>query len=184
MLAIYSIPLSLCRSNVLDSKQSMLEIKKRKPVLFLHLGSSSMHCLYTGLVSNKDPALQKFIRDSLQAEHVSCLAWLVQNVDALVSMLDADSKVEASFVSELRGLGSDLMEMLQEMIMSDVISQQYLQGILLNELGMSTKCWPLHIPHTSLLLLGRVLVCRLAGSEGGDSARSEDDRLAVNIWKG
>ena len=158
-------------------------MKKRKPILFLRLTSSSIRCLYAGLLANRDPALQKFVRDSLQAEHVSCLAWLVQNVDALISMLDSSTKVEAGFVSELTGLGSDLIEMLQEMIVSNVIGQQYLQGVLLNELGLSAKCWPLHIPHASLSLLGRVLVCRLGeGQEGG--ARSVDDRLTVNIWKG
>lgn len=172
---------TICRSSV-DSKQTVLEIKKRKPVLFLRLASSSMRCLYTGLVASKDPALQKYVRDSLQAEHVSCLAWLVQNVDMLISMLDSGSKVEVGFASELASLGSDLMEMVQEMIVSDLIGQQYLQGILLNELGMSAKCWPLHIPHASLSLLGRVLVCRIG--EGQEGVKNGDDRLAVNIWKG
>ena len=150
-----------------------------KPVLYLRLATTTMSCL-AELVSSKDPTLRKFVQDNLCAEHISCLAWLVQNVDVLISMLDSSSKVESSFVLELAGFGSDLMDMLQAMIVSGVIGQQYLQGILLNELGMSAKCWPLKITHSSLSLLGRVLVCRL-GEEGG---KGEDDRLAVNIWKG
>lgn len=169
----------------LGSKHNLLEVRKRKPALFLHLASSSMKCLSTGLVANKDATIQNFIRERLQAEHISCLAWLVQNVDALISMLNASSKVEPSLNSELAGFGSDLMEMLQEMIVGGLIGQQYLQGVLLNELGLSTKCWPLHIPPASLSLLGRVLVCRLGEGQGnGNGAKNGDDRLIVNIWKG
>ena len=158
----------------------MLEVRKRKPVLFIHLASITVKLLRTGLVSSKDPIVQKLVREKVQAEHVSCLAWMVQNLDTLISMFDSNSKPEYNFSSELVEVGSDLMEMLQEMIVGGVINQQYLQGVLLNELGLSAKCWPLHIPPASLALLGHVLVCRLGEGQG----RNGDDCLAVNIWKG
>ncbi len=158
-----------------------------------------MKCLHAGIIGSQDPALQTFVKTSIQAEHVSCLAWLVQNLDALISMLDSGSKKESTFIAELTNLGNELMDMLQEMIVSGVIGQQYLQGVLLNELGLSAKCWPLKITPASLSLLGRVLVCRLGegqaaatttattttteGRNGGGD-RNGDDRLAVNIWKG
>lgn len=108
-------------------------------------------------------------------------------------MLDSGSKKETNFITELSSVGMELMEMLQEMIVSGVIGQQYLQGVLLNELGLSAKCWPLKIPPASLSLLGRVLVCRLGEGQGGtmtapaegkNGDKNGDDPLAVNIWKG
>ena len=167
------------------------ETKKRKPVLFLHLATSTMKCLHAGFMSSRDHALQSFVKSHVQAEHVSCLAWLVQNLDALVSKMDAGSKRESSLGCELANLGVDLMEMLQEMIVGGVIGPQYLQGVLLNELGLTAKCWPLRISPAALSLLGRVLVCRLGGeghaavpADGKNGDKNGDDRLAVNIWKG
>lgn len=80
------------------------------------------------------------------------------------------------------------MEMVQEMIVSGIINRQYLHSVLLNELGLNAKCWPLQVTPAALSLLGRVLVCRFGegyGNGGGDGgSKSEDDHLTVNIWKG
>lgn len=170
-----------------ESKQGVLEMKTRKPVLFLHLVSSIMKCLHLGLVRNKDPGIQKYLREKIHTEHISCLAWLVQNLDALIVMVDSSSKKEANFNVELVGLGADVMEMLQEMVMNGIVGHQYLQGVLLNELGLNAKCWPLKVSSAALSLLGRVLVCRLeegVGMGNGGGRNGGDDPLTVNIWKG
>ena len=99
--------------------------------------------------------------------------------------LDSSSKKDSYFSNELGNLGFDLMAMIREMIMNGTVGQQYLQGVLLNELGLNAKCWPLRITPAALSLLGCVLICRLGEGSGIGAKNSDgDDPLTVNIWKG
>ena len=105
---------------------SVMDSKKKKPLLLLHLASSSLQCLYLGLVKN--PSLNKYIRDKLSPDHVSSLALLVQNLDAIMSTVgQTSSSLGGTFCSMLSSFSSQLMELLQEMIVSGLISKQYLQ---------------------------------------------------------
>ena len=131
--------------------------------------------------------MQTFLRKKLQAEHISSLAWLVQNVHSSLQSLEGDPKLK-TFSTDLVGFGRDLYDMLNEMIMNGVINHEYLQGVFVHELGLNTKCWPLHIAPTSLSLLARVLICRLQQhslkKQGDEKEQAVDDPLAVGIWKG
>lgn len=164
---------------------------KTKSTLYISLALAVLKCLWSGVVRNENRSMQKYLREKLQPEHISCLAWLVQNVESTLSMGDSKSdEVKSKIVSnlgeeDLRVFASELMEMMHEMIMNGAINHDVLQGILLHELGLNTRCWPLHVTPTSLSLLGRVLVCRLQQHQSEDKKqRSDDDPLAVNIWKG
>ena len=89
-----------------------------------------------------------------------------------------------SLKREVVSLGVEVMEMVHEMILSDC-THHILHDVLLHELGLTAKCWSLAIPHASLSVLGRVLVCRLHRqnqAEGGGS--STEDPLALSIWNG
>ena len=73
------------------------------------------------------------------------------------------------------------MDFLRKLIVTGALNHEFHHDILLNELGLTPRCWPLSLPPSPLSLLGLVMVCRLqrrAGAEDGD------DRLAVSIWKG
>ena len=105
---------------------SGVDSKKRKPLLLLRLASSSLQCLYQGLVKNAN--LNKYVREKLNAEHVSSLALLVQNLDALMSnMGGASTKLGNPFCALLASISCELMELLQEMIVTGIISRRYLQ---------------------------------------------------------
>ena len=164
---------------------------KTKSGLYISLASAVLKCLWSGVVRNENRTMQKYLHEKLQPEHVSCLAWLIQNVESTLSKEELKSDgVKSKIVSnlgeeDLQCFASELMEMTHEMIMNGAIDHDVLQGILLHELGLNTRCWPLHVTPTSLSLLGRVLVCRLQQHQSDDKKqRSDDDPLAVNIWKG
>ena len=106
---------------------SVVEVKKRKPVLFLRLASTAMKCLYHGLVKNANSSFQKYVQKKITVEHISSLALLVQNLDTVMSTVGSNSKLDASFCSDLSGFGFNLMELLQEMIVNGIINRQCLQ---------------------------------------------------------
>ena len=182
-----------------ESRPISAETLKKKPGFYLWLASSALSCLSSGLVKNENPSIQAFLRKKLQAEHISSFAWLVQNIHSSLQSLEGESKAKA-FSTELVIFGRDLFDMLNEMIMSGVMNHEYLQGVFVHELGLNTKCWPLHITPTCLSLLARVLVCRLQQQslkkqenereekekegEVATQQQSLDDPLAVGIWKG
>ena len=167
-----------------------VELGRKTPTLFLSLASAALKCLSVGLAGVSTPLLGK----KLLPEHVSCLAWLVLNVDSTQQSIvkEPKSKLATSLGDSLVLFGTSLMTVIQEMIMSGAINHDYLQGVLLHELGLHTKCWPLSISPMTLSLLGQVLVCRLQkqaaerGTEDGQDKlpAQNDDSLAVSIWKG
>lgn len=164
---------------------------KKKPGVYFRLASVVLKCLSSGVVRSDDRNMQEYVHKKLQPEHISCLAWLIHNVESTLSKGESkSSEVKSKVVSnlgeeDLRSFASELMEMVHEMIMTGAINHGLLQGVLLHELGLNTRCWPLHVTPMSLSLLGRVLVCRLQRHQSGEERqRSDDDPLAVNIWKG
>lgn len=179
-----------------DSRPFSAETLKKKPGFYLWLSSAALSCLSSGFVKNESSKMQAFLKKKLQAEHISSLAGLVQNIHSTLQSLEDEPKLKA-FCAELVSFGRDLFDMLNEMIMSGVMNHEYLQGVFIHELGLSMKCWPLHITPTCLSLLARVLVCRLQQQslkkqekerdekeKKGAAQPSLDDPLAVGIWKG
>ena len=142
-------------------------------------------------MKNESSNMQAFLKKKLQAEHISGLAWLVQNIHSSLQSLESETKLKA-FCTDLVSFGRDLLDMLNDMIMSGVMNHEYLQGVFIHELGLNTKCWPLHITPTCLSLLAHVLVCRLQQQSVKKQEREKeereqqslDDPLAVGIWKG
>ncbi len=95
-------------------------------MLLLRLAVSSLRCLFQGLVKN--PNLNKYVRDKINVEHVSSVALLVQNMDAVMSKVGvAGSKLGNPFCTLLTNFSGELMELLQEMIVTGIINRQYLQ---------------------------------------------------------
>lgn len=185
-----------------DSRPFSAESLKKKPSFYMRLASIALSCISGGLVKNNNSNIQAFLKKKIQAEHVSSFAWLVQNIHSSLQNLESAPNIESDmklqvFCTELIGFSRILFDMLNEMIMSGVMNHEYLQGVFIHELGLNTKCWPLHITPTCLSLLGRVLVCRLQQQslkkkeEDKDERerataqqQSLDDPLAVGIWKG
>ena len=173
---------------------------KKKPEFYLGLASATLKCLSVGVVQSEHSGIQKLLQDKLRPELISQLAWLILNVGSTsntAAPVTAREKREAKKAKtavlglkhELSSVGTDLMEMVHEMILNDS-SHHMLHDVLLHELGLSAKCWSLAIPASSLSVLGRVLVCRLQrqsqtrGGAGEASSSSSDDQLTVSIWKG
>ena len=102
-------------------------------------------CLSNGLVSSEDRSVQKFLREKLQAEHVSSLAWLVQTVESTLDTGTVKSKVVSNLGGDLTTFASELMEMSHELIMSGTLSHEIFHGVLLHELGLNARCWPLQV---------------------------------------
>jgi len=98
------------------------------------------------------------VRKKLGAEHISCFAWLLRSV--------TNDKLQ-----------SDVSDMLHDLVMRGLISDPH-QGLLLRELELNHRCWPLQVSKVCLSLLGRVLVYR------GRMEYPNGDPLAINIWKG
>ena len=89
--------------------------------------------------------MQKFLREKIQAEHVSALAWLVQTVESTLDTGGAKSKVVSSLGSDLSTFAAELMGMSHELIMSGTLSHEMFHGVLLRELGLNAHCWPLQV---------------------------------------
>ena len=180
-----------------DSRPYSAETLKKKPGFYLWLASAALNCLSSGFVKNENVNIQAFLKKKLQVEHISSFAWLVQNIHSSLQSFENEPKLKG-FCTDLVTFGRDLFDMLNDMIMSGVMNHEYLQGVFIHELGLNTKCWPLHITPTCLSLLARVLVCRLQQQsvkkqerekeererEGASLQPSLDDPLAVGIWKG
>ena len=174
-----------------ESRPYSAETLKKKPGFYLWLASAALNCLSSGFVKNENLNMQAFLKKKLQAEHISGLAWLVQNIHSSLQSFENEPKLKA-FCTELVSFGRDLLDMLNDMIMSGVMNHEYLQGVFIHELGLNTKCWPLHITPTCLSLLARVLVCRLQQQSVKKQQKKKeegeqqmlDDPLAVGIWKG
>lgn len=171
---------------------------RKKPEFYLGLASATLKCLSLGIVQREHSGTQKLLQDKLRPEIISQLAWLILNIGSSSGQvtgtmsLRTREKREAkkgksnvlSLKQELSTLGLELMEMVHEMILNDS-SHHMLHDVLLHELGLTTKCWSLAIPLASLSVLGRVLVCRLQRqSQGQEEARTGDDQLTINIWRG
>ena len=176
---------------------------RKKPEFYLGLAAATLRCVWVGIVQSEHAGLQKLFQDKLRPELISQLAWLVQNVGSIPSSsppsLGASAatpssaarekregkngKASSALRDELVGVGSELLEMVHDIILMDS-SHHMLHGVLLHEMGLSIKCWSLQIPLTSLSILGRILVCRLQRPGQLAVETSGDDQLAVNIWKG
>ena len=187
---------------------------RKKPEFFLGLASAAVKCLSHGLVQSGHPGSRKLLHDKLKPEVVSQLAWLILNVGScgreasdgggggsaaasgggrpgLSAREKRETKKarrlgEPGVKRELASLGTEVMEMVHEMILGDS-THHLLHDVLLHELGLTAKCWSLSIPHASLSVLGRVLVCRLHRqnqAEGEGATTSSDDPLALSIWNG
>ena len=175
-----------------ESRPYSAETLKKKPGFYLWLASAALNCLSSGFVKNENSKMQAFLKKKIQAEHISGLAWLVQNIHSSLQSFESETKLKA-FCTDVVSFGRDLLDMLNDMIMSGVMNHEYLQGVFIHELGLNTKCWPLHITPTCLSLLARVLVCRLQQQsvkkqekekEEKEQQQPQDDPLAVGIWKG
>ena len=175
-----------------ESRPYSAETLKKKPGFYLWLASAALNCLSNGFVKNENSKMQAFLKKKIQAEHISGLAWLVHNIHSSLQSFESETKLKA-FCTDLVSFGRDLLDMLNDMIMSGVMNHEYLQGVFIHELGLNTKCWPLHITPTCLSLLARVLVCRLQQQsvkkqekekEEKEQQQPQDDPLAVGIWKG
>ena len=177
---------------------------RKKPEFFLGLASATLKCLSAIFVQSDHAETQKLVQDKLRPELISQLAWLILNVGSTGGHATETAVVAgpptlrgkreakkpskgaaaSSLKQELFNIGTDLMEMVHEMILNDS-SQHLLHDVLLHELGLTAKCWSLAIPPASLSVLGRVLVCRQSqGQEGAGTSTASDDQLTVNIWKG
>lgn len=166
-----------------------MELKK-SPTFYLKLASTVLKFL-SSIIQSESERLQAFVKESIRVEHISGLAWLVQNLENSIAAsretaegdgnANAKDKAAVAFTDEVQSFARDVHAMVHEMVMSGVVGEQ-LHGVFLRELGLVTKCWPLHIPLSSLSLLGRVLVCRLQCRAMEDV--QGDDPLAHNIWKG
>ena len=176
-------PRSIPRKQTLE--RSYTELKK-SPTFYLNLGAAVLKCLSRGLICSDNGNVQRFLDENLNVEHVSGLAWLIQNIEITQKGSEGDGTLKAKAAvnlgEELQSFASDLMEMAHEMIMNRSIPNKDLHSIFLRELGLVSKCWPLQILPNTLSLLGRILICRLQqqSMEGGQ----EDDHLALGIWKG
>ncbi len=80
--------------------------------------------------------MTEFVRKKLSAEHMSCFAWLLRSVTN-------------------DQLQSELLEMLHSLVMRGIIGDG-LQGLLLRELELNTKCWPLQVRGVSVCVGGSV----------------------------
>ena len=141
-----------------ESTSQQTELVKKKPAFYLRLASRTLTCLSAGLLCNTNTRMTEFISKKLSGEHISCFAWLLRSVTN-------------------EQLQSDILEMLHSLVMRGLISDGH-QGLLLRELELNARCWPLQVPRVCLSLLGRVLVYR------GRAEHPSGDPLAVNIWKG
>ena len=153
----------------------------KKSVVHFSLAVISLKFIWTALVQSKHPGVRAFMTKRLQHEHISVLASLFLNTDCSAQ---ADGKLKA--VLELEDFGvftGMLTEMIHEMVIEGMIGQDRLQGVLLHELGLNHKCWPLNLSSSVLSLLARVLICRLQ-YHGTHLTQSSDDTLALSIWKG
>ena len=174
---------------------------RKKPEFFLGLALAALRCVSVGVVHSRHAGARKILQDKLKNEHVVQLAWLIQNVGSVRNhapnhtptggpkhrepkkVRRVTPEVPAA-KQNLLELGTELMDMVHEMIMSDS-SRHLLHDVLLHELGLTAKCWSLAIPPASLSVLGRVLVCRLYWQNQEESAEgAEDDPLLVGIWRG
>lgn len=115
----------------------------------------------------------------LQHEHVSVLASLFMNTTDPSAQGDS-SKTRAV---ELGAFASMLTDTIHEMVIGGMIGHDRLQGVLLHELGLNPKCWPLNVSPSVLSLLARVLICRLQYNST-HNPQSPDDTLTLSIWKG
>ena len=158
-----------------------LETKKRTG-FYLKLSMTILKCLSVGFVQSSHTGVHRLLCDKLQPEHISALSYLIQNTD---SKTLADSGRQVLLEADQFGsFAADLSEMVHKMIMEDVIGRERLQGVLLHELGLSTRCWPLQVSPTVLSLLARVLVCRLQYQSVQAPESECDDSLILLIWKG
>ena len=173
---------------------------RKKPDFFLELASAALKCLFEGIVISQHNGVRKMLQDKMKSEFVSQLAWLVMNVGATgdsarnptpvgrtkrgakKARLSTATSTTSSVKQNLSKLGLTLMEAVHEMIVNDP-GRHLLHDVLLHELGLTAKCWSLSIPPTSLSVLARVLVCRLY-LQPQEEAPSEDDPLALAIWRG
>ena len=169
---------------------------KKKPEFYLKLAAATLKCLLVGVAQNEHAGIQKLFQDKLTPELISQLAWLIINVGLANDKIGVPSltapgnqrerkeskKVKTNLLNlreDLASVYSDLMELVHEMILNEA-SYHMLHGVLLHELGLSAKCWPLQVPLSSLSVLGRVMVCRLQRQ----SQEGLTDQLPVSIWKG
>ena len=196
VLQLRTRPLPASTSDV-SSAPRYAELRK-KPEFFLELASAALKCLSAGMVASRHAGVRKMLQDKMKTEFVSQLAWLVLNVgsngDSSPSPTPSGrtkrgakkARLSATGTSTVKqdfsSLGLTLMEMVHEMIVDDA-TRHLLHDVLLHELGLTAKCWSLSIPPTSLSVLARVLVCRLY-MQNQDNSSSEDDPLALAIWRG
>lgn len=154
----------------------------KKSALHFSLAVISLKFIWSALVQSKHQGVRAFMAKKLQHEHISVLASLLLNTDC--SSAQGDSKLKA--VSELEQFGAFtgmLTDMVHEMVIGGMIGQDRLQGVLLHELGLNHKCWPLNLSPSILSLLARVLICRLQ-YQSTHPTQSCDDTLTLSIWKG
>ncbi len=97
---------------------------KKKPAFYLRLSVQTLSCL-SGLLCSQNERLTDFVQKKLGADHVSCLACLLRMVTHTQ-------------------LGADLLEVLHSLVMRGVLGEG-LQGLLLRELELNPKCWPLQV---------------------------------------
>lgn len=175
----------------------------KKPDFFLQLASTTIKCISQGIVQSEHVGTQKLLYDKLKPEILSQIAWLILNIGSFSggdisegtvgvrTTLSMKEKREAkrarladsSLKQELSNVAVELMDMIHEMILND-LSQHLMHDVLLHELGLTAKCWSLSIPHASLSVLGRILVCRLHRQSQSEGTATCDDPLTVRIWNG
>lgn len=153
-----------------------------KTALHFSLASASLEFLRTALVQSKHQGVRTFVTKKLQHEHVSVLASLFMNTTD-PSAKDGGGDPMPKGV-ELGAFASVLTEAIHEMVIGGMIGQDRLQGVLLHELGLNPKCWPLDLSPAVLSLLARVLICRLQYHSTHHQPQSPDDTLTLSIWKG
>lgn len=135
------------------------ETVPKKSLFYFRLASYTLTTLSRGLVCTSHGALTEFVRSKIHGEHISCFAWLLRAV------------TNNDFLSLL-------LEMVHSAIVRGLIDEGH-QGLLLRELELNTRCWPLRISRPCLSVLGWVLVYR-----GGLNHSNGGDPLAINIWNG
>ncbi len=123
------------------------EPSKKKPAFYLRLSLQTLSCLSSGLLCSQNSRVSEFVRKKLSAEHMSCFAWLLRSVTN-------------------DQLQSELLEMLHSLVMRGMIGDG-LQGLLLRELELNTKCWPLQVCVVCrcVVCAGVWCVCCLRGCE-------------------
>ena len=134
------------------------EILKKKPTFYFRLASFILSTVSNSLFCNQHKSVTEFVLQKIHAEHISCFAWLLRTA--------TDTHFQ-----------SILLEMLHSLITRGLINEGH-QGLLLRELELNARCWPLRVSPACLSVLGRVLVYR------GGLEYASGDPLAINIWKG